>query len=130
MEVGIASNISDFKCVIHTTYLDRLFLLTKITYSVNGFPHGQDIFILTLYDFEVHRSIYADGYENRPAVGWYTPCWLNLATDEREYTSKHDTKSAYEECMDTLKRNGFFEAYKDNERFERLLATLKEKISK
>ena len=73
---------------------------------------------------------YADGYENRPAVGRYTPCWLNLATDAKENTSKHDTKSAYEECMDTIEHSGLFEAYKGNERFERLVENLKAKISK
>ena len=73
---------------------------------------------------------YAEGFENRPAVGRYKPCWLNLATDEREYTTKHDTKSAYEECMDTIERSGFFEAFKGNERFERLMEKLKGKIGK
>ena len=73
---------------------------------------------------------YADGYENRPSVGRYTPCWLNLATDEREYTSKHDTKSAYDDVMDDLENGGFFETFKGNERFERLVEKLKEKISK
>ena len=73
---------------------------------------------------------YAEGFENRPDVGRYTPCWLNLATDEKECTSKHSMTSAYEDYMDELERGGFFEAYKGNERFERLVDKLKEKISK
>ncbi|SDB45216.1 Helix-turn-helix [Ruminococcaceae bacterium FB2012] len=73
---------------------------------------------------------YAEAFENRPDVGKYSPCWLNLATDEKQYTTKHNMASSYEEYMDELERGGFFEAFKGNERFERLVERLKEKISK
>ena len=71
---------------------------------------------------------YAEGYENRPAVGRYKPCWLNLTTDEREYTSKHDTKSAYEDLMGDLRNGGFFEAFEGDGRFEELVGVLRGKM--
>ena len=75
---------------------------------------------------------YADSFETRPDGEKYTPCWLSELEDRIE----NESKTGFETNYDGLYRkitnpdNKFCEVFAGNERFERLVEKLKEKISK
>lgn len=76
--------------------------------------------------FELEKSLgYAEAYETRPKINRYDPCWLSEADDRFEYTSKHSTKTHYDELMDFLTGANYFEEFKGNAKFEEILSKLK-----
>lgn len=74
---------------------------------------------------------HADRYETRPDGGAYAPCWLSELDDRREYIGKTSPDTAYDSVYHIVIKpeNHFCEVFDGNERFERLLEKLKEKIS-
>lgn len=78
---------------------------------------------------ELEKALgYAEAYEERPDVNKYEPCWLSEAEDSREFTSKHSTKTQYDELMDLLTEANLFEEFGGNAKFEEILARLKSHI--
>lgn len=74
---------------------------------------------------ELEKTLgYAEAYETRLDVNRYEPCWLSKAKDRIEYTSKHSTKTKYDELMDFLNEADYFEAFEGNAKFEKTLARL------
>ena len=75
---------------------------------------------------------HADSYETRPDGEKYAPCWLSELDDKREYIGRSNPATAYDSVYNIIVKpeNKFCEAFEGNERFERLMEKLKEKISK
>ncbi len=75
---------------------------------------------------------HADSFETRPDGEKYASCWLSELDDKREYTGKTSTDTAYDSIYRIISDNesNFCEVLNGNERFERLMKKLKEKISK
>lgn len=104
--------------------------------SVNAVT--QAVFYLKLGDeekaLEMLWSAYdhADSYEIRPDGEKYAPCWLSELDDKHEYIHKTSPETAYDSLYNIITKpeNKFCEAFDGNERFERLMNKLKEKISK
>ena len=124
-----------FETVIRTVtgdepgfYYDRLSILAR-----------QKAWCL-LHMGEIDKSIdmleaayeYADRFETLPDGMRYTPCWLSEIDFKREYVLKHDTNTEYDDLYEymTSPNDEPYETLKGNERFEKLVEKLKEKISK
>lgn len=75
---------------------------------------------------ELEKALgYAEAYEMRPEINKYEPCWLSEAEDRREYTSKHSTKTHYDELMDFISEADYFKEFNGNEKFEEIHSKLK-----
>lgn len=75
---------------------------------------------------ELEKSLgYAEAYEIRSDVNRYEPCWLSEAEDHMEFTSKHSTKTSYDELKEFISEGNCFEELGGNARFEEILARLK-----
>ena len=58
---------------------------------------------------ELEKALgYAEAYEMRPKINKYEPCWLSEVEDRQEYTSKHSTKTNYDELMDFISEANYF----------------------
>ena len=75
---------------------------------------------------------HADSYENRSAGAKYSPCWLCEMDDDQIKVLKMDPKTNFDTIYNIITKpeNKFCEVFEGNERFERLMDKLKEKISK
>ncbi len=75
---------------------------------------------------------HADSYETRPDGEKYAPCWLSELVDKFEYICKPDPDTDYDRLYNIIIKpeNKFCEVFDGNERFERLMDKLKEKIGK
>lgn len=75
---------------------------------------------------ELEKALgYAEAYEKRPDINRYEPCWLSEVEHHREYTSKHNTKTHYDELMDFIIKSDYFEVFKGNDKFEEIHSKLK-----
>ena len=75
---------------------------------------------------------HADSYENRSAGAKYSPCWLSEMDDDQIKVLKMDTNTNFDTIYNIITKpeNKFCELFEGNERFEKLLEKLKEKICK
>jgi hypothetical protein len=73
---------------------------------------------------------HADSYETRPDSEKYAPCWLSELEDKRELVGMTSPNTAYDELYKKIVEHDLCEVFNGNERFERLVERLKEKISK
>ncbi len=75
---------------------------------------------------------HADSYETHPVGEKYAPCWLSELDDDRIGVHKMNPDTAYDSVYNIITKleNKFCEVFDGNERFERLMKKLKEKISK
>ena len=75
---------------------------------------------------------HAENYINRPVGEKYAPCWLSEMDDDQIKVLKMDPKTNFDTIYDIITKpdNKFCEVFGGNERFERLVETLKEKIGK
>lgn len=73
---------------------------------------------------------HADNYETRSDGEKYAPCWLSEIDDKQEYICRTATDTAYYTLYRKITEHRFADVFSGNERFERLMNKLKEKISK
>ena len=75
---------------------------------------------------------HAESYINRPTGEKYVPCWLSEMDDDQIKVLKMDTNTNFDTIYNIITKpeNKFCELFEGNERFEKLLEKLKEKICK
>ena len=75
---------------------------------------------------------HAESYINRHTGEKYVPCWLSEMDDDQIKVLKMDTNTNFDTIYNIIIKpeNKFCEVFEGNERFEKLLEKLKEKICK
>ena len=73
---------------------------------------------------------YAEGFEKRPEVGKYTVHWLQAVEDRRDGTTKHNTKTYYEDLLGFIYYRELHKVYEGAERLCAVMHRLEEKLKK
>ena len=100
---------------------DNCLFLSSAYLSVNDYEKSIN---------ELEKAVkYADA-ENKNATTQIKPCWFSEIDTTKTYTVKHNSKERREILTKYFYDKKYITAFKDNQRFERLMEKLKEKISK
>ena len=114
----MAGNESD---LFSDLLFDNCLFLSSAYLSVNDYEKSIN---------ELEKAVkYADA-ENKNATTQSKPCWFSEIDETKTYTVKHNSKERRETLTKYFYDKKYITAFKDNERFERLMEKLKKKISK